>query len=414
MAQMGKVGSDEVKRRRVFYIPGYDPIPPRRYRELYRKEGAKQSDISGYDLTLSPKSGTRFGWSVNTQIDKGQTHSEIDVLVWSDIVQSSMDAGILKTYWILIRTAWIYISTGALGALMKLRRGPVLAALYPVLILLVQLLLALGLSWGFYALLGVWAKTALLKAGAGVAALLLGYGILRWFKRKDGKFFAYYLMHDYGYSARWCGAEPPELIARLKEFQDDIAEAMTQDWDEVLVVGHSSGAHLGVSVLANLIRAGQVPEQGVEHTPKLSFLTLGQVVPMVSYLPEAKILRRDLAYLCARDELFWLDVTAPGDPCSFALCDPVKVTGVAPDDQKWPLVISAAFTQALSPELWSTLKRRFFRLHFQYLCAFDRPLSYDYFKITAGPQTLQKRFHDHLPTPSRIDTPANKYTEMAL
>lgn len=400
---------DQVRRRRVFYIPGYDPIPPRRYRELYRKEGRKQAEISGYDLTLSPKKGPRFGWSVEGQIDGAETHSEIDVLVWSDIVQSSMDAGIFQTYLILIRTAWIYISTGALGALMKLRRGPVLAALYPVAILLVQLLLALGLSWGFYALLGLLAKTALLKAGAGVAALLLGYGILRWFKRKDGKFFAYYLMHDYGYSARWRGAEPPELIARLNEFQADIAEAMTQDWDEVLIVGHSSGAHLGVSVLANLIRAGQVAEAG----PKLAFLTLGQVVPMVSYLPEAKVLRRDLAYLSTRDELFWLDVTAPGDPCSFALCDPIKVTGVAGPEQKWPLVISAAFTQALSPELWSTLKRRFFRLHFQYLCAFDRPLSYDYFKITAGPQSLQARFHDHAPTPSRIDTPANTYTEMA-
>lgn len=406
---MSLAKNDQVRRRRVFYIPGYDPIPPRRYRELYRKEGAKQSDISGYDLTLSPKKGPRFGWSVAGRMDDAETHSEIDVLVWSDIVQSSMDAGIFQTYLILIRTAWIYISTGALGALMKLRRGPVLAALYPVAILLVQLLLALGLSWGLYALLGLMAKTAVLKTGAALAALLLGYGILRWFKKQDGKFFAYYLMHDYGYSARWRGAEPPELIARLAEFQADIAEAMTQDWDEVLIVGHSSGAHLGVSVLANLIRAGQVPDDG----PKLAFLTLGQVVPMVSYLPEAKILRRDLAYLSIREELFWLDVSAPGDPCSFALCDPIKVSGVAGPDQKWPLVISAAFTQTLAPELWATLKRRFFRLHFQYLCAFDRPLSYDYFKITAGPVTLRARFQDHAPTPSRIDTPANRYTEMA-
>ena len=59
----------EVKRRRVFYIPGYDPIPPRRYRELYRKEGAKQAAISGYTLTLSPKSGQRFGWQVDSEID---------------------------------------------------------------------------------------------------------------------------------------------------------------------------------------------------------------------------------------------------------------------------------------------------------------------------------------------------------
>ena len=124
---MSLAKNDQVKRRRVFYIPGYDPIPPRRYRELYRKEGAKQSDISGYDLTLSPKKGPRFGWSVEGRMEDAETHSDIDVLVWSDIVQSSMDAGIFQTYLILIRTAWIYISTGALGTLMKLRRGPVLA-----------------------------------------------------------------------------------------------------------------------------------------------------------------------------------------------------------------------------------------------------------------------------------------------
>ena len=37
-----------VRRRRVFYIPGYDPIHPRRYRELYRKEAAAQAAISVY------------------------------------------------------------------------------------------------------------------------------------------------------------------------------------------------------------------------------------------------------------------------------------------------------------------------------------------------------------------------------
>ena len=53
------------------------------------------------------------------------------------------------------------------------------------------------------------------------------------------------------------------------------------DVDEVLVVGHSSGAYIAVSVLADLIRAGRVPADG----PALSLLTLGHVVPMVSFLP---------------------------------------------------------------------------------------------------------------------------------
>lgn len=404
---MSDEGAKRVGRRRVFYIPGYDPIPPRRYRELYRKEGAAQAEISGYSLTLSPKKGRNFGWSVDSEIDGHRTHSEIDVLVWSDIVQASMEAGILRTYLILARTAWIYLSTGALFRLTKLRRGPVLVALYPIGVLLVQLLVALLLLWavtaigGRFGAPGHWAGLVL----GGVA----GYGLLTWFKRMDGKFFAYYLMHDYGFSARWRGADPPMLLDRMALFREEIQEALREDWDEVLVVGHSSGAHIGIQILADLLRQGDLSKTG----PVLSFLTLGQVVPMVSYLPEAKTLRRDLAELSEYEALFWLDVTAPGDPCSFALCDPVRVSGVAPAGQKWPLVISAAFTQTLSPEKLDTLKHRFFRLHFQYLCAFDRPEGYDYFQITAGGQSLAARFADFEPSPSRIETAASGFKDMA-
>ena len=108
----------------------------------------------------------------------------------------------------------------------------------------------------------------------------------------------------------------------------------------------------------------------------------------------------------------WVDVTAPGDGCAFALCDPVAVTGVADADKRWPLVLSAAFTQTLSPERWKVLRWRFFRLHFQYLCAFDKPGSYDYFRITAGPLTLKQRFADREASRSRIETPVSKFTSV--
>ncbi|MFT7595905.1 MAG: hypothetical protein ACI8R4_003237, partial [Paracoccaceae bacterium] len=55
---------------------------------------------------------------------------------------------------------------------------------------------------------------------------------------------------------------------------------------------------------------------------------------------------------------------------------------------------------------------RFFRLHFQYLCAFDRPRDYDYFRITAGPQTLAARYTGRPPSQSRIDVAVSKYTSV--
>ncbi len=418
-----------VKRRRVFYIPGYDPIHPRRYRELYRTESAAQAGISGYEIGISPRSGERYGWDVAARMDGHPVQAQVEVLVWSDLVRDSMSNGIGATYLQLARTAWTYIGSGTLRRLMWMRKGPVIAALYPVAMLLGQALLAFvigalagtvvtrALDWLAGLALGLFGATAGVAVWSVALSLIwwacllgAGYAVLRWFKARDGKLFAYYLMHDYAHSCQLDGAYPDDLEARLAEFTDTIARALNDDVDEVLVVGHSSGAHLGVSILAHLIRQNRAPANG----PALSFLSLGQVVPMVSFLPKADRLRADLHYLCQREELTWIDVTAPGDGCAFALCDPVAVSGVAPErGKRWPLVFSAAFTQTLSEETWKALRWRFFRLHFQYLCAFDRPRDYDYFRITAGPMTLGERYAGREPSRSRIDVAVSAHTSMA-
>jgi hypothetical protein len=64
---------------------------------------------------------------------------------------------------------------------------------------------------------------------------------------------------------------------------------------------------------------------------------------MVSFLPAATELRSDLKQLGNSDAVTWVDVTAPGDGCSFALCDPVAVSGQGDGTQNGPLVLSAAF-----------------------------------------------------------------------
>ncbi|MCE6969137.1 hypothetical protein [Cereibacter sphaeroides] len=392
-------------RRRVFYVPGYDPFHPRRYRELYRRHGAAQAEISGYALTLKPRTTPGpFGWHVSAGMEGGFAETDIAVLAWSDIVRDPTGRGILSTYLHLLRTVWIYVATGAAFRLVRLRTGPVLAALYPVLVLLVQLGLAVALGLHLSGIVGglVWPPLGWLAGGA------LAVALLRWFRRRDAVFLAHDLMHDFGHSAQSWGATPPRLQERMARFRAAISEAMRDEVDEILVIGHSSGARLAVSIMADLIRGGLPAKR-----PALALLTLGQVVPMVSFLPRAERLRADLNYLAARDELTWVDVTAPGDACCFALCDPVSVSGVAPEGKRWPLVISAAFSRTLSPERWRALRWRFFRLHFQYLCAFDRPEDYDYFRITAGPLTLAERFRGRAPSRSRIDRAASGYVSMS-
>jgi hypothetical protein len=393
-------------RRKVFYIPGYDPFPARRYRELYRKESARQAEISGYEIGMFPGREGASAWRVASLVEGRVTEAEMEVLGWSDIVRTSMDRGIVGTYWHMVRTTWIYLSTGTFQRLLLLGRGPMIAALYPVAMLIVQFLVAVVAGWTVGRVLGGFSWPVV----GWIAGILLASGILVLFRRIDGALFVHYLMNDYAFSAGHRGATPPELAAREEDFASRIAAALVDDVDEVLVVGHSSGAAIAVSVLARLVRE-EIAGDG--ERPAVALLTLGQSIPMVSFLPEARQLRADLRLLSEQTHLAWVDVSAPGDGCSFALADPVAVSGVGREGKPWPLVMSAAFSQTLAPETLQHLKRRYFRLHFQYLCAFDRPGDYDYFQITAGPLTLAERFRGRAPSRSRIDVPISRYRSVA-
>ena len=93
------VGKDQaVARRHVFFIPGYDPIAPRRYRELYRREAAKQGSISGYDVSVAPGEPIdgNYTWEVATEIGGLQTQARIEFLPWDDLVKHSMNRTILS------------------------------------------------------------------------------------------------------------------------------------------------------------------------------------------------------------------------------------------------------------------------------------------------------------------------------
>ena len=397
-----------ISRRHVFYVPGYDPIAPRRYRELYRKEGARQARISGYELLVAPgraESGN-YAWTVEATMDGHRTESLIEFLTWDDIVKDSMDRTILSTYAVLLHTFWIYASSGALWRLFRLRPAPMIAAIYPLVALTLQLGLALGLGVVVAQALGPTFSTWVGIAG-GIATAGV---VLTLFHRFDRYFFAYYLANDYAFTARHGGRWPEPLEERITEFGRRIAAVSTRaDIDEVLLVGHSSGAHIGLSALAAARR-----RMGPNPRGKLGFLTLGQVIPMQSFLPHATSLRADIHALARDPHVTWVDISAPGDGGCFALSDPVRVTGVAPPEGETygPKVISAAFALSMSEEELRRTRFRFFRRHSQYLYAFERPRGYDYFSITGGPLSLEARFGTRGSTASRIERPLSGYRDV--
>lgn len=396
-------------RRLVFFIPGYDPFPPRRYRELYRTEGARQAAISGYGLEVTGVTGrAHYAWAATGRIEGGETRTVIEFLAWNDIVRRTLRRPILFIYLLMLRTLWRFWASGALLAMIRLRPGPMLAGLAPVGFMLLYLVAAGLLGWGAAALAAAAGLPPWAALGAGAAAFLAAMAATRLLEPVT---YAYYLVCDFAHVASEMGRLPADLAARLRGFADRIGAALAGrdgPLGEVLVVGHSSGAHLAVTVIALLRRRG-LPE----GAPPLALLTLGQAIPMASFLPRATELRRDLRELAAARDITWVDVSAMADGASFALCDPVAVSGVAPPGKRWPLVLSAAFRETLSPARLRRLRWRYFLRHVQYLCAFDRPRDYDYFRITAGPRTLADRFRGRKPSPSREERVFSPHRDVA-
>ena len=395
--------AQDVTRRLIFYVPGFAPFPLRSYRELYRKEAKRQAALAGYQISqLPPDPALCADWGVDSVFEGQRTFAAFIVLGWSDLVKHAMSAGIVRNYLALFQTLWIYLYSRAFFDLIQMRKGPVIAALYPVVMMLSQLFITLFTAW----LVSLNFSSFWLSVPF---ASVIFIAILRGFKALDRIFFAYYLMQDFAFSAQLRGAYPAPLQQRINAFSARIEKALKENWDEILVVGHSSGAHIAISALAQIERS-----TAFDQAPAtVGFLSLGQVIPMVAFLPNAGQLRRDLYDISRSTAIYWVDITAPGDGCSFSLCDPVAVSALPLAGQTGPLVLSAAFSQALSPRRWRRLRWRFFKLHFQYLCAFDETHHYDYFAITAGPITLRKRFCNRKPSKQVQKIAYNRYREIA-
>ena len=395
-----------VRRRRVYYISGFDPQGPRRYHQLYRSESQTQAEISGYEIDVGrldyEAGGTAAAWTATLRQGGEVSEAEIVMLRWDDIARAWMRKSLPATYLLMAKTFWRYVASGAFAALCRIRMLSTFVGMFPVVVMLAYLTTA--------TLLGVYAVRALAAASdlpwpvMAPAFIIVFYGVFRITRLIDDRTLVYYLMCDFGFTAAEAEGEAPEIDERVEAFAERIfADWSANDCDEVLIVGHSSGGSYAAAIAARIVDRGADKRKG----PHLSFLTLGQTIPMLSFLPGATRLREELRTLGRSDAIDWIDVSSPADGGCYALTDAVAVSGVAPPmrERRNPKVISATFWDAISPEKREEIRNRWFRIHIQYLCAFDRPKDFDYFLVTAGPVRLADRFAARRESPQMKGAP---------
>ena len=384
-----------VRRRHVLYLSGFDPQGPAHYHALYRDQAALQAQASGDHITVGPRqrTGDNAAWDVQWQAaasgDVVETRYEF--LRWDDIVRAHWPRGQVKLLGVTLATTWRMVSNGSLWRIWQTSWPAFLALALPAALVVAVALAAVGLAAASW-----WLAVATGQGPAvGVAALAIGGALLAWGAvRAQRQVQMAWLMRSASAILQQARGELPELEQRLDAFAARLCDVARQPHiDELLVVGHSSGAMLAASVVARaLARHPALSEPG----SPLSLLTLGECVPVLSYQPEAKPFRQELARLRAATGLAWVDVTAPPDGCCFALVDPTAVCedGLPEADRtgSGPKRVSPRFSQRFAPQRWRAIRRDKYRCHFQYLMAVELPGGYDYFAISAGGQRLAQCF----------------------
>ncbi len=391
-----------VRRRHVFFVAGFDRKSPRYYHALYRSQARRQAAVSGAKLEVSAErsrpTGNSTAWTATTHTSDGSVRNIYELLEWHDIVARHWAKSAWKVLVDGAATVGFGLRDGAVQRMYRLFRPPVYAALFPLLVLATGAVVAaaagLGLASAIHAAtaMSVPASAAI---GALLAALLFGVGCtlvqriqITWLLRLVR--FAHQQTTD----------AVPDLDRRLDEFAKRItavASAEGEDSpDEILVVGHSVGANLAVSMLAKVFALqgadDALAQDNVRRAPAIALLSLGHCMPLLSSLSGAVGFRRDLQRVAA-SPVDWLDITAPIDWAAFPQVDPVTAAGLQPAATGWhPRLLSPRFHLLFSNAGYARLKRNRFRVHMQYLMASEYPGRYDYFAITTGPQTLRARF----------------------
>lgn len=371
--------------RRVFFIAGFDPKSPRYYHQLYRllarhrpvgSEGAGGPRIEvGARRTLNEWADE---WDVSWPRADGAPPlvTRYTLLRWDDIVRKHWARGswtVWRDHWLFYADGW---RQGFFGRAWRGSRRNFLFVLFP---------LAALMAWALVWLALAAASTALWPASwpfAVPAAILAAVG--SW-HRASHRLGTDWLMRLYGFSHAQAAGEIDGLRSRIDAMADLIARCSAQAAPEreLLVIGHSAGASLAASVLAQALK--REPALG-RRPPELALLTLGHCIPLVSFFATAGELRTDLDSLTAHEPLTWIDYTAPADWAGCAQIPPWSTPGRARLQR-----LSPRFPKILDPERYRALRRDRMAMHMQYLKPPDRAGGYDLLALTAGAATLRER-----------------------
>jgi pimeloyl-ACP methyl ester carboxylesterase len=381
-----------VQHRHIIYVQGYDPRGLAQYYRMFRTELRKFGRLYQLAATVSRPKNTSDGetasWTIETKAADWQTRTSYDFLRFEDLIKRDLAAPIWGT---VLQAIWIYwrlVFSGTIARFWRAHWRFATFITYPHILLLMEALGTLGVAFAFGKGLAALGMPGLLSIAAAAALFVAGLGTL--LKYTENQTYLLYLLSDTIWTWEFSHRQRPEWDARIDRFaQHLVSVARTTDADEIVIVGHSSGSFLGTEILARALRLD--PNLG-RHGPRIALLTIGGNFPIVGFHAASSEFRDHLRQLAVEPSIDWIDCQSRKDVMNFYPFDPVAGHGIEVGAaRRNPRIVSVRFREIIKPENYNAFRWKFFRVHFQFVMANERPHAYDFFMIACGPVPLSER-----------------------
>jgi len=381
-----------VQRRHIIYVQGFDPRGLAQYYRMFRTELRKSDRLHGIASTISrPQSsadGSMASWRIETEADGWRTQTSYDFLRWEDLIQHDLGAPMWRTVLRATAIYWWLIFNGILARFWRAHWRFATFITYPHFVLLNEMIWSAGAAYVAGAILGALGAPSPVAIVAGLATFFAALWAL--LKYTESRTYALYLMSDTYFTWKFANRQRPDWDARIVRFAQHLVEvAQHSDADEIIIVGHSSGSFLGVEIVAQALQLD--PSLG-RRKARVALLTIGGNLPIVGFLPVSEPFRQRIRQLAVEPSIDWIDCQSRKDVMNFYPFDPIAGHGIdAGPARRNPVIMPVRFREIIDPKHYRSFRWQFFRVHFQFVMANERPHGYDFFMIVCGPIGLIDR-----------------------
>ncbi len=374
-----------IRRRHVFYVEGYDPQGAAGYYRLFRREHKRFLGVWPVESSLGElaiESEDLAHWTIDTVGPNWRVATRYEFLRLEGLLGANLAQPIPRRLLLALRWMLDDLVTGTLFRIFGASWRFALHLIFPQVMLVVWVLLAAA-GGALVARLAGWAfgLHGIVAAAAGMIAAVAVFAAL---VPLAERMLVLRIANSWPHNRNFARGVPSGFDRSVELYAERIvAAARAGEADEIMVVGHSSGAVTSVAIVARALELD--PGLG-RHGPKVVYLTVGSLIPGFALHPAADRLRAAIRRVAAEPTVDWIDCTSRKDVMNFYLFDPAAAAGLPPGaERRNPRLVPVRFRDVLARETYSRLRLHFFRIHYQFIMANDRRAAYDYFMAVCGP-----------------------------